>query len=84
MVFWLVGDDEAKVRDGTVLSYMMSLALLSALPLWNTLHKTQSSCNQQQIKELDLIITENNVNLKHTPKEALSSHQNYAAKTTIY
>lgn len=48
VVFWLVGDDEAKVRDGTVLSYMMSLALLSALPLWNTLHKTQSSCNQQQ------------------------------------
>jgi len=33
---WLVGDDEAKVRDGTVLSYMsceLSLALLSALPL---------------------------------------------------
>lgn len=49
---WLVGDDEAKVRelgDGYGVVSNMSVALFSDLLLWKTLHKTQSSCNHQQI-----------------------------------
>ena len=54
ILFWLVGHDEAKVRDGGVASNMscgLSLALLSALPLWKTLHKTQSSCIKKRRKK---------------------------------
>lgn len=63
--WWVVIEDEKEanwlypigmvwlVRDGAIVSYIscgLNLALFSVLPLWNTLHKTQSSCNQQKFE----------------------------------